>query len=75
MNVMVDSTIDRILSQHRRKLLTVLLIPALAIIVALILIIALSPSRLIPITIIIVLVLFQYLFFVAYIWRKLIARK
>lgn len=73
--MMAAYTIDKVLRQHRRTCLTILLIPALAIIAALVLIIALRSSKWVPVTVVIGLVLIQYLGLVAYIWRRLIARE
>jgi len=71
--MMAAAVFDKILTQHRRTFLAILLMPALAIIVALMLIFVLNPSRLIPIVVIIGVILLQYLFLVSYIWRKITA--
>jgi len=59
------------IKQHRLACLTILLVPAIAVTVAMILIVILRPSKLIPLTIVIGIVLIQYLGLVAYIWRRL----
>jgi len=68
---MVAYDAKKALKQHRRKFFAVLLIPASAIVAALVLIVILRPSNLVPIIALISLVLIQYLGLVAYIWRKL----
>jgi len=72
---MVTPAVSNVLAKNRRSLLTVLLMPAVAIVVALILISAFKPSRLIVIVIAIAVVLIQYLLFVGYIWRRMTAPK
>ena len=64
-----------VLKKHRFALLAILLIPALAMIVAMVLIAALGHRNILVIAVVISLLLVQYLGLVAYIWRKLIARE
>ena len=71
--MMVAYSNNKIFKQYRRTFLTILLIPAFAVIAALVLIVVFRPSKLVPLTVVIGLVLIQYLVLVAYIWRKLIA--
>jgi len=71
---MAAAVFDKMLTQHRRTLLAILLMPALAVTIALILIVVFNPPRLIPIVIIIGVILFQYLFLVSYVWRKAAAQ-
>ena len=73
--MMAAYTINKVLRQHRRTCLIILLIPALAVIAALVLIVVLRPSKWVPVTVVIGLVLIQYLGLGYYIWRKLIARE
>ena len=73
--MMVGYSIEELFRQHRRTYLAILLIPALAIVIALIVIAIRGSSNFIFKMTVISLVLIQYLGLVVYIWRRLISLK
>jgi len=62
------------LRKNRRTVLSILLLPAMTVVVALTLVALLKPTKLLPIAIAVGAVLAQYLLLVMHIWRRLKTR-
>lgn len=66
-----EATIKELLKRNSRIILSVLLIPAVGMIIAMVLIVVRGASNILPMCLIIGVILAQYLLLVAYIWRKI----
>ena len=66
-----EATIREMLKRNSRKILAVLLIPAVGMIIAMVLIAVRGASNILLIYLVIGVILAQYLLLIAYIWKKI----